>query len=131
VLQAETVPADGAAERFAGTRVVAFAGIGRPEKLFRTLERCGAVVAERTAFPDHHSLDDADADRLLQRAAALRARLVTTEKDLVRLGSAGATGRLRERAEALPVELRFQGRDEERLSALLGAVLARRYVRRR
>jgi tetraacyldisaccharide 4'-kinase len=131
VLQAETLPDAGAVRRLSGARVVAFAGIARPEKLFRTLERLGAVLAEAIAFPDHHALDERDARRVLARAEALRARIVTTEKDLVRLGGLGAVGRLREAAEALPVEVRFCGRDEERLSALLAAVLAGRFARRR
>ncbi len=130
VLQAETVPkAD--ALGLAGARVVAFAGIGRPEKLFRTLERCGAVVAERFAFPDHHVLSEAEAELLLRRSQELRAEIVTTEKDLVRLAAMGATGRLKSVARALPVALRFQGRDEDRLAELIATVLARSSMRGR
>jgi tetraacyldisaccharide 4'-kinase len=38
--------------------VYAFAGIGRPEKFFASLESAGAVIAGRREFPDHHPFGD-------------------------------------------------------------------------
>ena len=35
-------------------KVLAFAGIGDPEKFFATLTAAGIDVAERAGFPDHH-----------------------------------------------------------------------------
>src|SRR6266852_1887468 len=52
VLRARLAPENAAA--LAGRAVVAFAGIGRPAKFFTTLERIGARLAARHAFPDHH-----------------------------------------------------------------------------
>lgn len=69
----------------AGRRVLAFAGIGRPEKFFTTLEELGAHVVERIGFPDHHPFDRAETTALLDRAAALGILPVTTEKDALRL----------------------------------------------
>ncbi len=67
-------------------RVLAFAGIGRPGRFFETLDRLGAIVAERVTFPDHHRYSGEDLARLEGRAAAVQSQLViTTEKDLVRL----------------------------------------------
>ncbi len=61
------------------------AGIGRPEKFFATLADCGAELAGRRAFPDHHPYSRKELDALLARAAALDAVAITTEKDAVRL----------------------------------------------
>ena len=66
-------------------RVIAFAGIGHPEKFFSLLVSCGYDVAESIAFPDHHRFRDAELDVLKQKAEHLSAKLVCTEKDYVRL----------------------------------------------
>jgi len=73
------------AETFRGRPVLAFAGIGYPDRFFDTLRLSGIDVVEAIPFKDHHFFDAGDAERLLLRAEALQARLVTTEKDHVRL----------------------------------------------
>lgn len=85
---------------WAGLPVVAFAGIGRPEKFFASLETLGARILRRHAFGDHEPYGRAILERLAAEAARLGAQLVTTEKDLVRLPSAW-----RGRVLALPVRM--------------------------
>ncbi len=80
VLRADMI-ADGAA--FAGMRVFAFAGIGRPEKFVASLEQAGADVIGSCFFPDHHPYQPGEIEQL--RIVAGDAALVTTEKDFVRL----------------------------------------------
>ncbi len=84
VLRARLVPTE-ASLRFLGRKVLAFAGIGRPQKFFDTLAEIGAEVAATRAFPDHHSYDEDDAAHLIEAAAGLGAEPVTTRKDWVRL----------------------------------------------
>jgi tetraacyldisaccharide 4'-kinase len=62
-------------------RIVAFAGIGYPRKFFRCLNN---VVATRT-FGDHYQYTDEDIKNLIALADKKKAKLVTTEKDWVRL----------------------------------------------
>lgn len=70
----------------AGKRVVAFAGIGRPEAFFRDLEAIGANVVARRIFRDHHPYRGIEVDDLLEEASRCAAEaIVTTEKDAVRL----------------------------------------------
>lgn len=97
--------------------IVAFAGIGRPAKFFRTLTdaRCRVVACE--AFPDHHRYQAGEVARLEAAARAAGARLVTTEKDWVRLPAAW-----RARVEAVAVAVRWE--NEAALDALLARIVA-------
>jgi tetraacyldisaccharide 4'-kinase len=84
VIEARLVP-DKEALGLAGKPVLAFAGIGRPEKFFRTLRDIGAKVAGEHAFADHHRYSPEEIMGLAEAAAQAKALLVTTEKDWVRL----------------------------------------------
>ena len=89
--------------------ILAYAGIGNPAKFFASLAEAHAPVAKTLSFPDHYSYGEADAVKLLQIADAEKLRLVTTEKDLVRLsGKGGALAKLRERSEPFHVVLEFE-----------------------
>jgi len=68
-----------------GEEVVAFAGIGRPDKFFQTLERLGAKVIEGYRFPDHHPYHPSEIAELILEAEKRSAALITTTKDFVRI----------------------------------------------
>lgn len=95
-----------------GARVLAFAGIGRPEKFFATVRGLGATVVDSEAFPDHHPYDTRILDRLFARADEQGLTLVTTEKDMVKLPKS-AIGRV----WPVPVALGFE--DETAIDSLL------------
>ncbi|UUX48237.1 tetraacyldisaccharide 4'-kinase [Nisaea acidiphila] len=68
-----------------GERAIAFAGIGRPEKFFETLEELGVSLLETRAFGDHAPYRGEDLIDLIGRAEREDALLLTTAKDHVRL----------------------------------------------
>jgi tetraacyldisaccharide 4'-kinase len=92
--------------------LVAFAGIGRPEKFRETLVSAGANVAEFQAFADHHAYSEGELTALSAKAQRLGAELVATEKDWVRL-NAGWRGKIK------AIEINVVWRDEAAIASLL------------
>jgi tetraacyldisaccharide 4'-kinase len=86
-----------------GRRMVAFAGIGRPEKFFQSLRAQGAELVATKRFGDHHVYSAGEIARLRSKARAHNAELVTTEKDFVRL-----TSTEREGIRAIPLNAAFE-----------------------
>jgi tetraacyldisaccharide 4'-kinase len=94
-----------------GRRLLAFAGIGDPQKFFATLAEAQIAPAERASFPDHHRYTRSDARALLARADAGNLMLLTTEKDLVRLAGNKQLAALAARTSVLPVRLAVEEAD--------------------
>lgn len=125
VLEARVEPTDDASA-LVGQRVLALSGIANPARFHALLRELGADIVAFAEFPDHHAFSDADARSIMARALQVSARILTTEKDLVRLhGGTGAIGELAAIATALPIRLVLSERDESRLEALLDSALIR------
>jgi len=105
VFRARIVPDADASAALARTPVLAFAGIGDPEKLFASLAAAGVTVAATRSFPDHHRYTGAEARALCEAADQAGLTLVTTEKDLARIQGEDELAGLAARARALPVTL--------------------------
>ncbi|KZL18744.1 Tetraacyldisaccharide 4'-kinase [Pseudovibrio axinellae] len=111
------------ADALEGERVLAFAGIGRPEKLFASLREVGADVVEAMSFPDHHYFKKDDARKILKIAEAQDLLPITTTKDYVRLDGREepAIERLANVVSVLEVEMKIS--DPEALMNYLKPLL--------
>jgi tetraacyldisaccharide 4'-kinase len=96
--------------------LVAFAGIGRPEKFFNALTRAGASIIETKSFTDHHTYSAEDLRALHATADARNAGLITTEKDFVRIPATARAG-----ISAWPVRAKFT--EPARIRGLLETAL--------
>jgi tetraacyldisaccharide 4'-kinase len=110
-------------------RVLAFAGIGDPEKVFATLAGAGVAVAAARSFPDHHRYTATEARSLREQADSEGLVLVTTEKDLARLEGDPAMAEFAARVRALPVTLAFDEEAAFRMLLLERMAAARRAAR--
>ena len=120
VARARLVPSGDIAQ-WHGRRVVAFAGIGRPQKFFDSLIALGVELIAGIGFPDHHPYRPEEMTDLIGQAEQAGATAVTTTKDWVRLPAD-----LRARVETLAVQLAWAGPDDEALiQRLIQPVLAR------
>jgi tetraacyldisaccharide 4'-kinase len=89
VLRAHLKPDQASLASLSGKRVLAFAGIGDPARFFRTLRAGGIEVVRERAFADHHPFSNSEIEILIKEAKRDGLTLVTTEKDLARLGGSG------------------------------------------
>lgn len=116
-LNAELRPSAGSPD-LREKRVVAFAGIGRPQKFFNTLQELGAVLVDVHAFADHYRYKPSEIETILEQARQVDAVCITTEKDHVRIPLP-----LGNYVKELPIELRFEaddGLDKLLLAAIEG-----------
>ncbi|MBR1544751.1 MAG: tetraacyldisaccharide 4'-kinase [Alphaproteobacteria bacterium] len=70
-------------ENFAGKSVIAFAGIGNPQKFYDTLHGAKIKIKRSFEFPDHHQYSDEDFEKILKSAGNLP--VLTTTKDYVKI----------------------------------------------
>ena len=99
-----------------GKRVIAFAGIGRPEKFFRSLRETGAKVVSSHSFPDHHPYKVREITAILNKKIHEDDIVVTTEKDMVRVPLSAA-----ESITAIPAEVKWE--EEGLIEDLLQTVI--------
>ena len=103
--------------------VLAFAGIGDPDKFFATAQEAGLEIAQRRTFPDHHCFTAEEGAELLMAADRDALALLTTEKDHARMTADPALAALAQRAHVLPVTMQID--EMAQLQAALRKALGR------
>ena len=101
-------------------KYLAFAGLGYPQKFFNFLTNTLELnVAETISYSDHHPYEDKDLQQLHEKAQKLGVRLITTEKDFLRLPKIDGINVL-----TVPIEMHWD--DENALVELLNKSLKER-----
>jgi len=121
VLHGRLVPDPAAVAAFKTRKVLAFAGIGDPEKFFATVRNAGIAAPVCKTFADHHPFTGEEAAALVMQAEHEGLSLLTTEKDHVRMTGNPLLAALCARAHTLPVTMAFDDDDKVR-----GLLLAKR-----
>ncbi len=65
--------------------IIAFAGIGHPQKFYHTLCGQGFNVLKTIDFPDHHFYSETELENIIAEAKQLNAEVYTTSKDYVKI----------------------------------------------
>jgi tetraacyldisaccharide 4'-kinase len=123
VLRGQLTPDPAAVTALRGRKVLAFAGIGDPEKFFATVQQAGIDIAARRSFADHYRYSAEDAAELVMAAEHDGLTLLTTEKDRARMTGDPALTALAVEAQVLPVSLEVD--ELGVLRALLAGALKR------
>lgn len=101
-------------------RALAVCGIGNPDRFHRDLLASGIEVVEFLPYRDHHAFTMPELAQLASRAQQQRATIVTTEKDLARIGKTPHTAAL------LVLRIAFEPGDPAGLQEALRDSLAER-----
>ncbi len=101
----------------ADKKLIAFAGIGRPQKFFDMLSDLRLNTIETIPYPDHHPYNQRDQEWLVAFAKDRDAELVTTEKDALRLPQP-----MQKIVHTVPIKVVFE--DLDALLDILDPVLA-------
>ena len=118
VFHGRLVPDPAAVAALKARKVLAFAGIGDPEKFFATVAQAGIAIAQRKAFADHHRYTAEEAAELIMQAEHDGLALLTTEKDRARMAGEPLLAALAAKAHVLPVTLVVNEADELRALVL-------------
>ena len=65
--------------------IIAFSGVSNPEKFTHGLKNMGAIVNKHFIFSDHENISEEDAKEIFEYSKFKNLRIVTTEKDLIKL----------------------------------------------
>ena len=82
--------------------IIAFAGIGRPEKFYNSLRDCGFKVISMHDFPDHHFYSQAELEKIIKEAKDKGVEIYTTGKDMVKIPT-----ELKHNFKVLEIEIKF------------------------
>ncbi len=105
ILRGHLVPDPATVAALKERKVLAFAGIGDPDKFFDAARSVGIAVEECRAFPDHHRYTSEDARDLVMQAERAGLLLLTTGKDRARIAGEPSLEALAARAHELPVTM--------------------------
>lgn len=121
VLHGRLAPEPTAVSSLHARKVLAFAGIGDPDKFFATAEQAGIAIVQRRGFADHHRFSAEEAAELVMNAERDGLSLLTTAKDHARMAGDPALAALASKAHVLPVTMVVE--ETEKLRELVARAL--------
>jgi tetraacyldisaccharide 4'-kinase len=107
-------------------RLYSVCGIGDPSAFGTQVSTLTSQHVGHRTFADHHAYTSADVERIIADAQAVDAtRIVTTEKDWVKLATIESANRAQPEFAVLELGIRFHNDDESRLLAQVQSTIAK------
>tara|TARA_B100000123_G_C25697176_1_gene413630 strand:+ start:230 stop:1162 length:933 start_codon:yes stop_codon:yes gene_type:complete len=94
-------------ESYKNKKLIAFAGIGNPENFFNLLKQNHLNIVKEISYPDHYAYDEKELDKLNKLEKTFNAKLVTTEKDFMRINPF-----IRKKYDFIKVAIKFEEEDK-------------------
>ncbi|MDR1488538.1 MAG: tetraacyldisaccharide 4'-kinase [Holosporales bacterium] len=88
-----------------GDKVIAFCGLGYPEKFKKTLEKMELSILDFIAFADHHPYTFTEVQKLIRVSKNSHTKLVTTRKDYIKIPEI-----FRNEINVIDIKLSFTGK---------------------
>jgi tetraacyldisaccharide 4'-kinase len=104
IIYAKTVPIN--CENLSKKSVIAFCGIGRPEKFYKSLEEVGVNIITKFSYADHHQYKEIEIRKMINLAKKNNVKLITTKKDWIRLEEA-----YQNQIEYLDIKIEFENQN--------------------
>ncbi|MDC1356078.1 tetraacyldisaccharide 4'-kinase [Pseudomonadota bacterium] len=92
---------------------LAFCGLANPMKFYNILKENNFKVALTKSFPDHYKYNNKEMKKLRQEAKSKNLKLITTEKDYVKIEDNENI------INVLPIEIKLSTKDEDRFKLFL------------
>ena len=87
-------------------KLLAFCGLANSNKFYETLKENGFNVTSTKSFPDHYEYKNEDIDKLIKEANSQNLKLITTEKDYVKINNH------KNLINTLPIEMELEMKDK-------------------
>tara|TARA_B100000929_G_scaffold102033_1_gene80626 strand:- start:6430 stop:7362 length:933 start_codon:yes stop_codon:yes gene_type:complete len=93
-------------ENFKNKKLIAFAGIGNPQNFFDFLKENHLNIVKEISYPDHYQYSEKDLENLNKLENLYKAKLITTEKDFLRINPF-----VRKKFDHIRIELKFENEE--------------------
>ncbi len=94
-------------------KLLAFCGLANANKFYETLKENGFNVTSTKTYPDHYEYKNEDIDKLILEANSQNLKLITTEKDYVKINCN------KNIINFLPIEMKLDIKDKSFLKSFL------------